>query len=31
LRRMTIDEQFSESFVPRIFSFIRSSLLTSRG
>lgn len=31
LRRLTINEQFSESLLPRIFSFIRSSLLTSRG
>jgi tRNA dimethylallyltransferase len=31
LRRMTIEEQFSESLVPEIFSFIRSSLLTTRG
>jgi tRNA dimethylallyltransferase len=31
LRRMTIVEQFSESLSPEIFSFIRSSLLTSQG
>lgn len=31
LRRDTIDEQFSASLLPRIFSFIRSSLLTTRG
>jgi tRNA dimethylallyltransferase len=31
LRRLTIKEQFSVSLLPEIFSFIRSSLLTSRG
>jgi tRNA A37 N6-isopentenylltransferase MiaA len=31
LRRMTINEQFSVSLLPDIFSFIRSSLLTSSG
>ena len=31
LRRITINEQFSESLLPRIFSFIRCSLLTTRG
>jgi tRNA dimethylallyltransferase len=31
LRRMTIKEQFSVSLLPDIFSFIRSSLLTSSG
>jgi tRNA dimethylallyltransferase len=31
LRRNTINEQFSKSLLPGIFSFIRSSLLTSRG
>ena len=31
LRRVTLGEQFSESLLPRIFSFIRSSLLTTRG
>jgi tRNA dimethylallyltransferase len=30
LRRHTIEKQFSVSLLPRIFSFIRSSLLTSR-
>jgi tRNA A37 N6-isopentenylltransferase MiaA len=30
LRRMTVIEQFSASLLPRIFSFIRSSLLTTR-
>jgi tRNA dimethylallyltransferase len=30
LRRVTINEQFSASLLPGIFSFIRSSLLTSR-
>jgi tRNA A37 N6-isopentenylltransferase MiaA len=31
LRRLTIKEQFSVSLLPEIFSFIRSSLLTTRG
>lgn len=31
LRRLTINEQFSVSLLPGIFSFIRSSLLTIRG
>jgi len=31
LRRITLNEQFSVSLLPRIFSFIRSSLLTTRG
>ena len=31
LRRLTIKEQYSISLLPRIFSFIRSSLLTTRG
>jgi tRNA dimethylallyltransferase len=31
LRRMTVKEQFSVSLLPEIFSFIRPSLLTSRG
>jgi tRNA A37 N6-isopentenylltransferase MiaA len=30
LRRMTVEKQFSESLLSEIFSFIRSSLLTSR-
>ena len=30
LRRLTINAQYSESLLPRIFSFIRSSLLTTR-
>jgi tRNA dimethylallyltransferase len=31
LRRLTVKEQFSVSLLPDIFSFIRSSLLTTRG
>jgi tRNA dimethylallyltransferase len=31
LRRLTLDKQYSVSLSPRIFSFIRSSLLTTRG
>ncbi|HVA13393.1 MAG TPA: tRNA (adenosine(37)-N6)-dimethylallyltransferase MiaA [Stellaceae bacterium] len=30
LRRLTIESQFSESLSPKVFSFIRQSLLTSR-
>lgn len=31
LRKVTIEEQYSASLLPRIFPFIRQSLLTSRG